>query len=65
MKVGDTMSPRTGRPKKENPRNISLNIRLTRDEAKMLQDCADLLEITRTNVIVKGVQKVMDELENK
>ena len=59
------MSPRTGRPKKENPRNISLNIRLTRDEAKMLQDCADLLEITRTNVIVKGVQKVMDELENK
>lgn len=56
------MSPRTGRPHKENPRNVNLNIRLTEKEAADIQECADLLEISRTDVIVKGVQLVRSEL---
>lgn len=52
------MSPRTGRPPKENPRNINLNIRVTKDEAKLIQECADALGTTRTEVIVKGVKLV-------
>lgn len=56
------MSPRTGRPPKENPRNVNLNIRLTKKEAADIQECADLLEISRTDVIVKGVQLVRSEL---
>lgn len=59
------MSPRTGRPHKENPRNVNLNIRVTKDEAKMIQDCADRLSTTRTEVIVKGVRMVQDELDKK
>ena len=59
------MSPRTGRPHKENPRNVNLNIRVTKDEAQMIQDCADKLGTTRTEVIVKGVKMVQDELEKK
>ena len=65
QKVGDCMSPRTGRPPKENPRNINLNIRVTKDEAQMIQACADILNTTRTEVIVKGVKMVQDELGKK
>jgi len=59
------MSPRTGRPPKENPRNVSLNLRLTREEADLLQECADSLHTTRTEVIVRGVKLVREGLENK
>ena len=65
QKVGDKMSPRTGRPPKENPRNINLNIRVTKDEAQLIQSCADRLETTRTEVIIKGVMMVKDELDKK
>lgn len=57
------MSPRTGRPPKDNPRNVNLNIRVTKEEAQMIQDCADALKTTRTEVIVKGVKLVKAVLE--
>ncbi len=59
------MSPRTGRPPKENPRNVNLNLRLTREEADLIQECADSLHTTRTEVIVKGVKLVRADLEKK
>ena len=59
------MSPRTDRPPIENPRNVNLNIRITKDEANLIQECADALNTTRTEVIVKGVRMVKDELEKK
>lgn len=59
------MSPRTGRPPIENPRNVNLNIRITKDEADLIQECAETLNTTRTEVIVKGVRMVKDELEKK
>lgn len=49
--------------KKENPRNVNLNIRLTKDEAKKIQDCADKLGITRTDTIMKGIHMVEKSLE--
>lgn len=59
------MSPRTGRPPKENPRNINLNIRITADEAQLIQDCADRLETTRTEVIIRGVEMVREALDKE
>lgn len=57
------MSPRTGRPPKENPRKINLNIRLTEQEARDIQDCADELKISRTDVIMMGIQMVKSEIQ--
>ena len=57
------MSPRTGRPPKENPRNINLNIRLSAKESQDLQECADKLGVTRTEVIVKGIELVRSEIK--
>ena len=58
------MSPRTGRPT-NNPRNISLNLRISQKEADMLQECAEKLNTARINVIVKGIEMVEAELEKK
>lgn len=52
------MSPRTGRPPSEDPKNVRLEIRLTQKEAEKLQRCADLLNISRTAVINKGISLV-------
>ena len=57
------MSPRTGRPPKENPRNVNLNIRVTKDEAQLIQNCANALGITRTDAIIKGVSLLKSEIE--
>ena len=55
------MSPRTGRPPKENPRNVNLNIRVTKNESALIQECANALGVTRTEAIVMGIKKLMAE----
>ncbi len=59
------MSPRTGRPPKENPRNCDINIRLTKEELSNIQIVADALKMSRTDVIVKGIELLKAEIENK
>lgn len=58
------MSPRTGRPT-SNKKTERLDIRLTPEEAHDLQECADRLEISKTEVINKGVQLVKAELDKE
>lgn len=58
------MSPRTGRPT-ANKKTERLEIRLTPDEAQILQECADKLHLTKTEVINKGVQLVKMELDKQ
>jgi len=59
------MSPRTGRPPKENPRNVNLNIRITKEESERIQNCADKLNMTRTDTIMKGIGMVEKEVEKQ
>ena len=48
------MSP-AGRPKSENPKNVRLEIRLTKTESQLLE-CSRELKTTKTDVIVKGIE---------
>ena len=58
------MSPRTGRPPKgDAAKNISLGLRITEETAKRLQWCADKLNISRTEVIERGIEKVAEEIK--
>lgn len=57
------MSPRTGRPPLENPKSVKMNIRISEETAKNLQECAEALQISRVNVIEKGIQLVKAELD--
>lgn len=59
------MSPRTGRPPVEHPKSVKMNIRISEQTAKDLQDCADALEIPRVGVIEKGIQLVKSNLGKK
>ena len=56
------MSPRLGRPT-DNKKTERLEIRLTPDEAALLQECAERLQMTITEVINKGVCLVKKELD--
>lgn len=55
--------PRTGRPPIENPKSVKMNIRISEETAKDLQECAEALKISRVNVIEKGIKMVKDEIE--
>ena len=58
------MSPRTGRPT-SNKKTERLEIRLTPEEVQDLQECADRLNVSKTEVINKGVQLVKAELDKE
>ena len=58
------MAPRTGRPT-SNKKTERLEIRLAPDELALMQECADRLGVTKTDVINKGVKLVKAELDKK
>lgn len=57
------MSPRTGRPHKEVTKNVGLGLRLTQETAEKLQKCSDILNISRTEVIERGIDIVYEGLK--
>lgn len=61
------MSPRTGRPRKnKEPRTEKINLRISVGELQKIQDCADRLGgISRTDVIMQGVDLLIAELDKK
>lgn len=59
------MSPRAGRPKSDNPKNIQLKIRADRQTVDDLDFCCKEGNLTRSDVIRLGIQKVKKDLENK
>lgn len=63
-KEGDEVSPLSkGTKLTDNPRNVRLEIRLTQSENKMLEECAERLNATKTNVILKGIEMVSNEIK--
>jgi hypothetical protein fuD12_10862 len=59
------MSPRTGRPRSDNPRDQKLNLRLRQDELDLIQECAKKLSETRVNAIMKGIYLLKSMLDKK
>ena len=53
------MSPKTGRPKSENPKKKSLTLRLSDEEAKDIENCAKKLNVTRTEAILIGIRNIL------
>ena len=60
------MSPRTGRPVKgTSKRDKSLQLRMSAEELSLLDECAKALDMTRTDVVNKGIELVKQELDKK
>lgn len=58
------ISPRTGRPPKDDARREQLTLRLKAETLKKLKECAERNGITRTAVIEQGIDMV-DEATKK
>lgn len=50
-----------GRPKSANPRDKVINLKLTDEEKKLLDEAARMMKTTKTKVIVAGIEKVYTE----
>nr|DAU24584.1 MAG TPA: hypothetical protein [Caudoviricetes sp.] len=57
------MSPRTGRPKVENPKNIQVKFLADKKTVSDLDFCCKKLNKTKSDIIRMGIQKVKAETE--
>jgi predicted transcriptional regulator len=57
------MSPRTGRPKSENPKSVQLAVRLDESTLIKLDEVAEANKETRVQTIRRGIDKLHSELK--
>ena len=53
---------KAGRPKSDNPKNIRINLRLTKEEHESMMYVADRLGMTLTEAIVTTMEERVDEI---
>ena len=60
------MSPlKKGQKLTDNPKNIKMGLRLTKEEADNIQYCADKLKTSRTAAINTAIKNLKDELKKE
>lgn len=57
------MSPRTGRPKAKNPKNVDLKVRFDQETNGRLLKYCEKHSVTRTEAIRRGIHLLLDEDE--
>ena len=57
------MSPRTGRPKSETPKDTMLRVRLDEEYRKKLDHCTETLNISKSDVIRRGIDLVEQSIQ--
>lgn len=63
-KCGDNMSPRTGRPKSDNPKTNPIHVRLDQKSCDILDRYCIQNDVTRAEGIRRGIEKLEADLEN-
>lgn len=56
------MSPRTGRPPKDDSRDKQYRIRLSDSELEKLETCCEKTGLSKAEVIRQGIDKVYQEI---
>ncbi len=59
------MSPRTGRPKSDNPKSTQIAVRLDKITLEKLDKVARSNSETRVQTIRRGIEKLYSELETE
>lgn len=57
------MSPRTGRPKSDNPKGKQLGVRFDKEQLEKLDTVADYYKETRVESIRRGIEKLYSEIK--
>ncbi|MCX4355208.1 MAG: CopG family transcriptional regulator [Oscillospiraceae bacterium] len=55
------MSPRTGRPKSDNPKDINVKVRFDKTEHEELLKYCEEHNITRTEAIRQGIRLLLEQ----
>ncbi len=55
------MSPRTGRPRLDNPKDIEVKARIDKETDKKLREYCEKHEKTRTDVVREGIELVLGQ----
>lgn len=53
------MSPRTGRPRVDNPKTIEVKARIDEETNKRLEEYCKKNQVSRTDVVRLGIEKVL------
>lgn len=62
----ENMSPlKKGQKLTDNPKDVKMNLRLTKQEAEDIKFCANELGTSRTAAINLGIKKLKDEIQKK
>lgn len=56
------MSPRTGRPKSENPKSEEIKIRATKEDRKKLLFCCEKTGMSQYEVVMQGIDEVYKKI---
>lgn len=56
------MSPKTGRPKSENPKSNPVHVRLDDEEKKILEEYCEQEQIVKTEAIRRGIRKLESDI---
>lgn len=57
------MSPRTGRPKSDNPKGKQLGVRFDDEQLKKLDAVAEYYRETRVSSIRRGIERLYSEIK--
>lgn len=57
------MSPRTGRPKSDNPKGKQLGVRFDKEQLEKLDTVAEHYKETRVESIRRGIEKLYSEIK--
>lgn len=57
------MSPRTGRPPSDNPKQTRTEIRLTKEDKEILEYCCKVTGKSKSDVVREGIYEVYAKLD--
>lgn len=57
------LSPRTGRPKSDNPKEDRITVRLDNEHSKILQDYCVQENVERAEAIRRGIRKLKADIK--
>ena len=59
------MSPKIGRPKSESPKDTMLRVRLDEAYCQKLELCATKLQLSKSDIVRKGIDLVEQSIEKE
>lgn len=59
------MSPRTGRPPSENPKDRGYRLRVSDDDLKKLDYCCQVLGLTKAEIIRQGIEEMYQKAQKQ